>query len=865
MAEIYLYNANETDCSTIGIVGALQPQEATYTEIANGMSSIKIVHPKDEYGRYTELKENRIIKCSVPVRSAPEIQNGEFVRTVQIYKLKNGMTKDDRTIWSKKEKGKKLKIANDGDSVTVVEAPSDGRWKVKYTSTVVKHKKTKTSTITGWIEKDSLNSTEERTVQIENNVNGLESVAPSWTIQEQLFRIYSVEKNEDNVTVEAQHISYDLMYNLTEYNEDGNVSLQNALNGIFNGCIAPHDFSIKTNIVGERAGIHWADKDPITAILDPDDGMIARWGGELIRDNYELYILDTAGMNRGVRFQYGRNVSGINMKLDMSNAATGIRPIGQDNDGHPLYLQESYMLNVDGTWSKVDGDTKGILYTARKPLIDMGEDPIFAYHRIFPLDGEDCKAGEKKKNKQEEPNDNQVRARLLEQGKKAVEDGCDAPEVSIDVDMALLSTSEQYADYRELERVFLFDTVTIAYPEMGILQEASISEIEWDLIEDRLINIKLGTLGDLTSSVSSWQIKSVNGGKLISGSVGANALGNGSISERHIRAQSVSADAIVSKTITSEEIASRAITAEEIKSGTITATEIASKTITADNINTDSFKAASANIGEALIGQARIDYAKVNYLDADTGKFEHLISKDSVSKRVFIEKLQVANAQIVNATIGDLVIKASDEKYYRLDVTADGGAKFTEVNPSVEDIEDGQYNGRAIIESSITAEDIAGTNLKAIEALISHIVASRIDVDTLNARNITYNSKLEMMSEAVAESLKRADEADEQIRATTQTVNGNWEQYSEFRKQFSSYITMDETGDLVIRGQNTTTDEKSPWYTRTSYDGYYIENENVSAPVAKFYKDRFEPMSQQMGGIIMRSTGTGWAWMEAMD
>lgn len=791
MADIYLYNANETDCTTIGIVGALQPQEATFTEIANGMSSIKIVHPKDEYGRYKELKQNRIIKCSVPVRSTPEIQNGNFVRSVQIFKLKNGMTKDDRTIWSKKEKGKKLKVANDGDTVTVVEAPSDGRWKVKYTSTVTKHRKTTTSTITGWIERNSLNSTAESTVNLPDGANNLESVAPSWTMQEQLFRIYSVEKNEDTVTVEAQHISYDLMYNLIAFDEDGEMQLQGALDAILTYCIDPHDFTAKTNITGGRVGIHWENKDPITAILDPDEGFISRWNGELIRDNYELYILDTAGMNRGVRFQYGKNVTGIEMKLDMSNVATGIRPIGQTNDGKPLTLTQSYVLNENGTWSEVAGDRRGILFTSRKSAIDNGTDTLFAHHRIYALDGEDCKAGEyKKKSKQEEPTDEQVRARLLEQGKKAVEDGCENPDISIDVDMALLSTSEQYADYRELERVFLFDTVTVAYPEMGILEQASVSEIEWDLIEDRLKNIKLGTLNDLVSSVSSWQIKSVSGSKLISGTVNSDALVDGAISARHIQAQSVNAEAILAGSITADEISSYAITADKLRAGAVTADKISAgavtadkisaKTITAEKINTDSFKAAEANIGEAIIGQARIDFAKVNFLEADTGKFEQLITKNQTGDRVFINKLQVNNAQLVSATVGSLVLKSKNEKgetaYYRLEVTQDenGNDVIRPVNVTVtqSEINAGQTSDgtRSIIETDLTVTDLGATNIKAIDALISHITADRIDAleiyahkgefDEVKTKVLGYDSTLEIMSKDVEDSLKRAGNAE---------------------------------------------------------------------------------------------------------
>ncbi len=82
MSDIYLYAADETDFDNIGICGALMPNEAKFSEIANGNSTLTLTHPRDEYGKFALIERGMILKADVPVRTTPEITNGSYVTTV---------------------------------------------------------------------------------------------------------------------------------------------------------------------------------------------------------------------------------------------------------------------------------------------------------------------------------------------------------------------------------------------------------------------------------------------------------------------------------------------------------------------------------------------------------------------------------------------------------------------------------------------------------------------------------------------------------------------------------------------------------------------------------------------------------------
>lgn len=81
---IYVFSHNDTDFTTTGLVGDLMPLEATFTEEKNGRSEVVIRMPYDQFEKWKACKVGNVIKCEVPVRVPPVINNDEYANTVQV-------------------------------------------------------------------------------------------------------------------------------------------------------------------------------------------------------------------------------------------------------------------------------------------------------------------------------------------------------------------------------------------------------------------------------------------------------------------------------------------------------------------------------------------------------------------------------------------------------------------------------------------------------------------------------------------------------------------------------------------------------------------------------------------------------------
>jgi len=138
--------------------------------------------------------------------------------------------------------------------------------------------------------------------------------------------------------------------------------------------------------------------------------------------------------------------------------------------------------------------------------------------------------------------------------------------------------------------------------------------------------------------------------------------------------------------------------------------------------------AAVATIVSGQIANAEIDYAKVKDLVAGTA-----IITEGIGGKLLIERLAVTEANIVSLSVGALMIKGEDGRFYRLIADGSGGVT-TEVVP-VEgiNIADDSIPAGKIIEQSITARELNVTEIFADDALIGAVKAANIDVNDLTA------------------------------------------------------------------------------------------------------------------------------------
>ena len=235
----------------------------------------------------------------------------------------------------------------------------------------------------------------------------------------------------------------------------------------------------------------------------------------------------------------------------------------------------------------------------------------------------------------------------------------------------------------------------------------------------------------------------------------ANLINAITLKAENIDAKSITTDSLttmVAKIVeaTINKIVAQTITTDALFASIAELLTLKAKQITADNVSTDELATETLRVN---------GYATISSLVTDTSNANQLIVKDATATKVFIKQLQVLSAQLAAATIGELVIKGTDADgnaaYYKLNVSG-GALTYESVTPTDDEIAKGvTSDGRsAIIETSLTVDDLAASNLKAINALIDHITADRIDCTTLTARDAFINSLVTQKISSSGKTLK---------------------------------------------------------------------------------------------------------------
>lgn len=276
--------------------------------------------------------------------------------------------------------------------------------------------------------------------------------------RKQLFRIYKIEKRLEEIKIYASHIFFDLRHKIVNaecIETDGKETLDIILKDT--------GYAGYSNI--ERRNTAYYGRKNVVESICGDDGnsFISMWKGEMIPDNYDLYIMDRIGEDKGVSVRFGYNLKDIKETVDMSEVITRIIPIGNN----------------------------GIMLENPKPWVDSPN--IMQYANVYEkvVEYNDIKI--KEKDSDEGFNTlEEAREALKKAAKKDFEDGVDEPKVNYVVNMAMLENTEEYKQYKTLSSVGIGDTVRCSNTEIEIEVKARCIKITWDCIREKIIEIELG-------------------------------------------------------------------------------------------------------------------------------------------------------------------------------------------------------------------------------------------------------------------------------------------------------------------------------------------------------------------------------------
>lgn len=282
--------------------------------------------------------------------------------------------------------------------------------------------------------------------------------------KKKLYRIFNVVKSLYSITAYARPLFFDLIDNILL---DVRPTLKNgeeALNIILEGT----GFTGHSNISTINTS-YYVRKNIVESILGNDENsFLNRWGGEVLLDNFDIYINDKIGVDNGVRVELGYNLNEIEEDINIEEVATRIIPTGYNG----------IMLDSSTPW--VDS-----------PLINKYTKPKM---RVINFD--DVKVKESETDEEGFNTIEEARQELIKRCNKLYEEGIDKPSVNYKIDMINLANTTAYKDYIKLVIVNEGDTVTCYIPGLDIDVKARVIDYEKDLITGEYISLELGNVQD---------------------------------------------------------------------------------------------------------------------------------------------------------------------------------------------------------------------------------------------------------------------------------------------------------------------------------------------------------------------------------
>ena len=142
---------------------------------------------------------------------------------------------------------------------------------------------------------------------------------------EQAFRINNPIKTRKKITFKAKHIFYDSMNYLIQDSYVVDKDCNGALEHLNNATDNASPFSTYSNIA--TIDSYRCVRAPLSEAVKT---VLERWGGHLVRDNWDIKILSSIGQDNGVTVRYAKNLKEISVEENWDNVVTKILPTGKD-------------------------------------------------------------------------------------------------------------------------------------------------------------------------------------------------------------------------------------------------------------------------------------------------------------------------------------------------------------------------------------------------------------------------------------------------------------------------------------------------------------------------------------------------------
>lgn len=526
---ITVYDIGNTDYTTMGNA-VLLPTVCKLRNVAGGNYDLTMTHPMDPEGKWKHLVPGAVIRCPVPEEEIPNAYAGydvDVYKTTVSAELREDASEpsaityptwDYRTEYTVGDKVSFYGWTHqnyectyyDAGSQQIMVPPYNSNWWREIPDSTAGapalvtlpagaelylvedydtswYKMATFYGIVGYIKKSA--------VTYDRHLTPSETLPR--IITEQLFRIEkpTIDTKSRTVEVSAMHVSYDLNGVLIKEANISQASPAMALSRIVDAFMISYPGTIATDLSAEDNGTYTQSikgKSGTYALLDPDKGIVSTFRAAFRRDNWDLFVMTQENTDRGYRIRYRKNMLGVNLAKDSSGIITRVVPVAKDEKGESLYLPEKW----------VDSD-------------DIADWPVIRMELLTVQGqvGKDKGTGDGSTWTESDLLD-EMRAKAKE---RFTVDHADQVSVEMTVDFEQQGDTDEYKIMKGLEKVLLYDTVTVQDEEIGVGWQLLVSEMEWDAIRLKVTALKLvNAMGYSRANVTGYnvQAKSIGSDKL---------------------------------------------------------------------------------------------------------------------------------------------------------------------------------------------------------------------------------------------------------------------------------------------------------------------------------------------------------------
>lgn len=140
---------------------------------------------------------------------------------------------------------------------------------------------------------------------------------------EQEFIIFEVEKHHAYITIYANQVATLLNnYSITELSVN-NASGDRVMRSLVSSIIREHQFTFSSDIANTHS-LNLKNVTVANALFKDKHSIIGQWGGDLIRDKYDIRLLSNGGSNKEALFMYKKNLKSYQQKKSIKDLRTRI-------------------------------------------------------------------------------------------------------------------------------------------------------------------------------------------------------------------------------------------------------------------------------------------------------------------------------------------------------------------------------------------------------------------------------------------------------------------------------------------------------------------------------------------------------------